>query len=492
MKRITFYVLRFTRSPWLLLVVAILLLIAKLTLIDRVETPLRRANLVDGRLLSVDVPTEITFGDEYVLLGYDELPSQGVPGGERFEVTTYWRALRPGGPDYGIAVNVVDTQGHSWNGADVRPPRWHRGPPPEWEWPPDRYGIVALSVPLLPGTPPGTYAVEVVAFDRDTLAPLTAHDAGGRALGPALPLGQVAVVAPPRPADPDALAIRHRFDASLGPLTLLGADFDRDQAAPGDPVLLTTFWRANGAEEQLADDLTVNLALLAPDGFPVAEFDLPPTAPWHPTSAWQPGDVWRGQHFLHLPATLDTATYIWTLRVSESASQRIGGIRVVAPERTFTPLPVDIAIGACLGDTATLVGATLSPCPPVPLSPGHPLTVTLVWRAEAETHTSYHVFLHLIGPDPSAGSEQGGALVAQSDGVPAGWTRPTTGWLPGEYVTDVRTLTLPADAPAGDYTLFAGLYAPDGGVLSLSKGERLTTPEGADAVRLTTITVQDQ
>ena len=48
----------------LLLIVAVLLLAAKLALIDRVETPLRRANLVDGRLSRVDVPTEITFGDK--------------------------------------------------------------------------------------------------------------------------------------------------------------------------------------------------------------------------------------------------------------------------------------------------------------------------------------------------------------------------------------------------------------------------------------------
>ncbi|MFQ6099794.1 MAG: hypothetical protein ACE5OS_00965, partial [Anaerolineae bacterium] len=157
-----------------------------------------------------------------------------------------------------------------------------------------------------------------------------------------------------------------------------------------------------------------------------------------------------------------------------------------------TPLPVDIAIGACLGDTATLVGVTLSPChlvspspcPPVTLSPGHPLTTTLVWRAEAETHTSYHAFLHLLDPE--------GNLVAQSDGIPANWTRPTTGWLPGEYIEDVRVLTIPPDAPAGDYTLFAGLYVPGGGVLSLSKGERLTAPDGTDAVPLTTISVETQ
>ena len=102
-----------------------------------------------------------------------------------------------------------------------------------------------------------------------------------------------------------------------------------------------------------------------------------------------------------------------------------------------------------------LVGFGLSP---ETLLPGDTLTVTLVWRAEAEVSTSYHVFLHLTGPD--------GDLAAQSDGVPAGWTRPTTSWVAGEYVTDVHVLSLSADARAGDYTLSAGLYTPGGGRLA--------------------------
>ena len=74
--------------------------------------------------------------------------------------------------------------------------------------------------------------------------------------------------------------------------------------------------------------------------------------------------------------------------------------------------------------------------------------------------------------------------MAQSDGIPANWTRPTTGWLPGEYITDAHTLTIPPDAPAGDYILYAGLYVPD--------GERVTTPDGSDAILLTTIQVEVQ
>jgi hypothetical protein len=128
---------------------------------------------------------------------------------------------------------------------------------------------------------------------------------------------------------------------------------------------------------------------------------------------------------------------------------------------------------ARLGELAILVGATIQP-QTQDLTPGTPLTITLVWRAEAETHTSYHVFLHLLAPD--------GTLVAQSDGIPAQWARPTTGWLSGEYITDVHVLTLPAEASPGPYSLSAGLYDPS--------GDRLTRADGGDSAALTIITMR--
>jgi hypothetical protein len=337
---------------------------------------------------------------------------------------------------------------------------------------------VALSSLLLPGTPPGTYTVEAVAFDRSTLAPLTAHDADGRALGPALSLGQVTVTPPRRASDPDLVPVRRRLDAALGPLTLLGADFDRDQAAPGDSVLLTAFWRA---DRRPASDLSVRITLLAPDGSPAAVFDHAPTANHHPTSAWRPGDVWRGQHFLRLPARLSSGEHHWMLELgqidgteyrSTGETLALGELQVQTPERMWEAPSLDIETGTRLGEVVTLLGATLKP-EARDLDLGTPLTVTLVWRADAEMDTSYRVFLHLLSPD--------GTLVAQSDGEPASWSRPTTGWLPGEYIIDEHVLNLPADVPADDYTLSAGLYIPG--------CERLTTPEGSDAIPLTTVKI---
>ena len=448
----------------------VILLALKLAVVDRTDTPFRRPTLrPDTTLPSVKYPLSQPYADGLTLIGYNQnhtlLSADGT-----LRLDLYWTAYAQPAARYRTVAHLVGSDGLRWSLPDTFRPRGYAGYPPTTTWSPGRYALDSHEIEPLPGTPPGTYDVVLTVFDRATLAPLSVLNEQGQPAAPDLTLGQV-ILTPLPPSGGEqrgGLGIRHRFDAPLGPLTLLGADFDRDQAAPGDPVMLTTFWRA---DQQPSEDLTVHLVLLAPDGSIAAEYDFGETRFFgkNPVST---GDTWRGQHFLHLPATLDTGDYTWQLTLVSSSTHLPSSLSITAPPRTFAPPPVDVETDTTLGDVATLVGVNHQ----IIQSPNHQITVTLIWRAEAETHTSYHVFLHLIGPDD--------ALVAQSDGIPADWTRPTTGWLPGEYVTDVHVLTIPPDTPAGDYTLYAGLYVPG--------GERLTTPDGSDAIHLTTITVQAQ
>jgi hypothetical protein len=141
---------------------------------------------------------------------------------------------------------------------------------------------------------------------------------------------------------------------------------------------------------------------------------------------------------------------------------------VEAPERNYTLPLLDERLDSPLGEVATLAGASWQPDE---LSPGGNLDVMLAWRAEEETANSYRVFLHLLGPE--------GNVVSQLDGEPANWSRPTSGWLPGEIVLDERRLALPNPLAEGTYTLAAGLYDAE-------TGARLPLPDGGDAVTITT------
>jgi hypothetical protein len=148
----------------------------------------------------------------------------------------------------------------------------------------------------------------------------------------------------------------------------------------------------------------------------------------------------------------------------------LGQVQINAPQRVFTAPPMSRPIGAQLGDWALLVGVDA----PNNATPGQALSITLIWQTLGENSQNYKTFVHLLNAD--------GQLVAQSDAVPAGWTRPTSGWQPGEFVTDTHSLNLKRGLPPGEYRLLAGMY--DG------NGQRLPVAAGGDAVELGKIQLQ--
>jgi hypothetical protein len=104
-------------------------------------------------------------------------------------------------------------------------------------------------------------------------------------------------------------------------------------------------------------------------------------------------------------------------------------------------------------------------------TPGDSIRLTLHWRALQRMKTSYTVFVHVI-----RGS---GAILTQRDAIPANGARPTTTWVPGEYVADVYELTIPRDAARADYLIEVGMY-------DARTGQRLSLegPRPLDVIRL--------
>jgi hypothetical protein len=129
----------------------------------------------------------------------------------------------------------------------------------------------------------------------------------------------------------------------------------------------------------------------------------------------------------------------FVLRVGQNELARY---TIVDVPRVFDPPPYDLPIGVDYPGIGQLVGVTVRD------TEDNPLEVTLIWKGEATPETAYTVFVQLIGED--------GGVIAQSDQMPAGNTRPTTGWLAGEYVSDSHTLNLPEFA--GTAHLIVGLY----------------------------------
>jgi hypothetical protein len=88
--------------------------------------------------------------------------------------------------------------------------------------------------------------------------------------------------------------------------------------------------------------------------------------------------------------------------------------------------------------------------------PGHasasPLRLSLTWHALAPINQELKVSARLVGRD--------GQAVAQADAVPVHFAYPTNAWRPGEFITDVYDLPLPAGLESGEYAPLVILYDP--------------------------------
>lgn len=401
-----------------LLVIGVMVVAAKWLVVDRVESSLRRVTLPP-----VAHPAGLTAG-ELRFQGFN-LSRDVVPAGETFDIDLAWVTVGNPAGAYQSNIWLEDENGLLWSDKETHRPRIYETAPPTFDWQPGQWAWDSREVQVLSGTPPGRYNIVLTTFTLDDLQPLTLIDSAGARVGPTAIIGHIDVIVPDEPPE---FTPQHSLEASFSNQTLLGYNQDRTEAAPGEPVLLTLFWENTA---HLTDFVHVPTFWLRTEaGETVTQLFLPIGYP-----NWQPTERARNQELLRLPASLESGNYQFY-----ADSTPLGTINVTAPPRLLDLPEYDVSLNISFADQLTLVGYTIAPSPNLSLS--------LIWQGEAEMTTSYRVFVHVL--------DSSGQIVAQSDGEPAGWTRPTTGWIPGEYIVDNHELAV----PAGDYHFRVGVYDP--------------------------------
>lgn len=350
--------------------------------------------------------------------------------------------------DYLTAVRLIGPTGKNWLLVDALHPRTFNDYYESRLWRPDQFARDLLIVDPIPGTPPGTYTLELIVFDKYSLQ---ADPTTTGALS--FNLGTIELHRPLIASEP--VEPQYEIDVGFHELRLIGYGLDRVEARSGDPFTVTQFWRA---ETDPTENLSSQWNLIL-DGETAFSIELEPSRHDWETTEWRKGDVWRGQHSFSLPAGLESGEYKWELCV-KSICHETGSLSVSAPDREVNRPEMGIELStddAILGDFGRLAGANLDP--------NNLSEVTLFWHPAAEARISYQVFVHLLRAD--------GTLVAQSDGEPAQWSRPTTSWVADEYIRDTHILGMTDPLPSGDYRLITGLY-------EVGSGYRLRTADGQD------------
>ena len=325
-------------------------------------------------------------------------------------------------------------------------------------WPTDNYVMDSFELPVIPGTPPGQYALYVEVFARDSLRPFAAHaQATHPASRPfAAIIAPLNVTAATRTFTADELGIYNfRLDQpAAADLTLLGLNIDRSDARPGDSVLMTLFWQA----AQPADhDLT--LQLIDDQGQIVTE----------DRSRFSPLGQFIQLRRVRVPIDLQTGRYRWRGSIEGQTIFEAGELNVTAPDRTFDEPPIEQRLDQVFDGQITLLGYNGAKC-----ARGAACAMTLIWRDEQTPTESYKVFVQLL--------DAPGVPRAQVDALPVNGARPTTSWLPREIIADDYMLHLPADLPAGSYRVVVGVYQE-------LNNTRLKLANGSDFVELTTLEI---
>jgi hypothetical protein len=427
----------------LLVVTGISLLVFKLLVVDPGHLFLRQ-----------EKKSPVTFGSgivagELLLDGYN-LSQDAVEAGKSFDIDLAWRVLEPPEADYQSNVWIVGPERMIWSDKETRRPRTYEDTARSLFWQPGQWAWDSREIEVFEGAPPGRYDIVLLFFDRDTLQPLTLIGQDGIPIGPNAVIGTVDVTVPE--LSPGAFA-QFEIVEDIDGLTLLGYNQDRIDGSPGEPVLITLFWEKNRKSPPPVDLL--KLVLVDDSGEPVQNWSIPPVRVDYPPEDWPTGTLFRGQHVLRLDPDLISGSYSFQLEDIELGQLRIGEL-----DRLFDEPTYDSALNANFDNLAELVGVVIEP---FAMNRGMPITVTIIWRGLQEMPVSYRVFVHLVNTK--------GEIVAQSDAEPAGWTRPTTGWLPGEYIVDSHFLGPVPLGEGEEYTLRIGLYDPATGTRLTSSGE---------------------
>ncbi len=258
---------------------------------------------------------QANLGDQVGLLGYN-LPTPEVMPGDIVQLTLFWQALVPMQQRYKVFTHILDAHGHMVGQRDAEPGGgakittvWKQG-----EQVVDNYGL-----PILPGTPPGEYVVEIGMYNLETGQRLPIIE-GGQAVNDHILLGSVRILPAAAPPPLSVLGMKAHLNATYGDVTLLGyalakLGFEHEPDAvlhPGDLLHLTLFWQA---QSRPGHELAITIQLLDDKGGIRLEHHSEATEGLYPPLQWRPNEIVRDQHTLLLSGELTPGRYMLQLAI---------------------------------------------------------------------------------------------------------------------------------------------------------------------------------
>ena len=267
----------------------------------------------------------VVFDNGIELLGYHINAAPVESGRGIITLQLDWRAARKPARDFAVSVRLTDARGETvWAQADGQP---SSGTQPTSTWQPGQIVNDHRPLTVPPGTPPGTYAIQIAMYDPATNAAANIT-APANLRGQTLTLGTVEIVrpqvAPPAPMIPNPL------DAQWNEIALVGAGSIPDTISAGDTLPLTLYWQAR---QKPTRDYRVHVLLVDSTGaWRASDIHLLGNATF-PTHAWNAGDTWLDKFRLQIDAGSapgDASIFVF---VTDEQSDETLPLKTSAPTR---------------------------------------------------------------------------------------------------------------------------------------------------------------
>jgi hypothetical protein len=254
---------------------------------------------------------------------------------------------------------------------------------------------------------------------------------------------------------------------------LAGYDLPSTNLQPGELIYITLYWQT--LRDQLAEDYEIFVQIWNDAGEAVASAHDFPNGGIYRSRIWRRYETTITHHWLRLPDNLPPGAYtlaagLYRLLHNEplvvsgrSASPDHSAaiardLRVVPDDVPLLDIPTagkDLRFGDMLridGADITLADAPVAWGADWQAQPGDRIRLALRWDVLAQPAVDYSLFVHLTAADDAPPVAQADVALGGGLGLPAGV------WYPGDAWVDTVTLSLPDDLPAGEYTLWLGVY----------------------------------
>ena len=388
-------------------------------------------------------PIDARFGSLHLTGRWIE---QDAPANTAVGVALRWRLEEPSDKRLRVGLRLRGDSGWTWSSADD----WlldEAGLPTD-RWTAGREVTTYHVLSLPPGTPPLSYTLSAMVYvqKEEIIEPVSLLDKADNPKGQSLNVGTT-LLDPPLIDQGDPYGQANGVPLRESPLeleenlVLKGASVDRQAADPGQTLFVTLYWEKKG---HVVSDLQAFLSMEQGEEALVKQAKV--IGGRYPVQHWAIDQPVLEHHPLVVPADVEEGPLQIIIEVGEKRVE-VGEISVSASEHRFTLPSIAYPVDVRFGEVAELIGYDL---PQTNFTPGEPVRVVLYWRAlDGADEADYKVFSHLLADD--------GHLVAQHDGRPAGGTRPTTGWVPGEIVADPHPMVF-REPYTGSARVEVGLY----------------------------------